>query len=422
MRFPRLAAALLALSTLSCYRSSTTTTQPTGDVAMEMKTAVKPKDLSNQIKKGLGWLAKAQLKSGGWGQGDESQNMGDEMDGMRDTANVADTSMALLAYLRAGYSGRAGEYQQTISRGVDYVLDEIEKSDDNSLKVTDVTGTRVQGKIGQHADTFAALMMLSEAKGRMKDGVENARVDAAIKKVVKKIEKNQREDGSWEGQGWAPVLSQAMAAKGLNRAAQGGIAVSKSVLARVEKQAAQGLSADGRSFAAAEDSAGIGVYGAGASSGALRDAAVTKKAKATEMKAKAAKAQQQKGPFQSPDVPTKQEIELAEEEAQKADMAASRTEAVLVDRLSDQRFVSGFGNNGGEEYLSYMLISETLVQKGGEQWVKWDASVSKLVNAVQNEDGSWTGHHCITGRTFCTAAALLVLMGDRTPAIQVIAT
>ena len=35
---------------------------------------------------------------------------------------------------------------------------------------------------------------------------------------------------------------------------------------------------------------------------------------------------------------------------------------------------------------------------------------------VQNGDGSWTGHHCITGRTFCTAAALLVLMSDRAPA------
>jgi hypothetical protein len=28
---------------------------------------------------------------------------------------------------------------------------------------------------------------------------------------------------------------------------------------------------------------------------------------------------------------------------------------------------------------------------------------------VQNSDGSWTGHHCITSRTFCTAAAILVL-------------
>ena len=33
----------------------------------------------------------------------------------------------------------------------------------------------------------------------------------------------------------------------------------------------------------------------------------------------------------------------------------------------------------------------------------------------QNADGSWAGNHCITGRTFCTATALLVLMGDRAP-------
>ena len=30
--------------------------------------------------------------------------------------------------------------------------------------------------------------------------------------------------------------------------------------------------------------------------------------------------------------------------------------------------------------------------------------------------------HCITGRTFCTATALLVLMGDRTPATNAIAS
>src|SRR5688500_11256187 len=158
MRFPRLAAALLTVSALSCYRSSPPTTRTDTEVAVERKTAVKPKDLSDTVKKGLSWLAKHQQKSGGWGQGDESSQMGGEMDGMRDTPNVADTSMALLAFLRAGYSGRAGDYQQTIARGVEYVVISIEKSDDSSLKVTDVTGTRVQSKIGQYADTFAALM------------------------------------------------------------------------------------------------------------------------------------------------------------------------------------------------------------------------------------------------------------------------
>jgi hypothetical protein len=341
------------------------------------------------------------------------------MDGARDMQNVADTSMAVLAFLRAGYSGRAGEYQQTVSRGVAYVLDEIEKSDDKSLKVTNVTGTRVQAKIGQYADTFAALMMLSEAKGRMKDGIANSRVDAAIQKVVKKIEKNQRENGSFDDQGWAPVLSQAMAAKGLNRAAQGGADVSAAVLARIEKMAQQNLDASGRSFSG-EGAAGVEVYGA-AATGAQRDSAATKKGKFEEMKAKRAKATQ-KGTFQSPDVPSQAQVDAAEREYKAADAAAAKTEAVLVDRLGDSRFVAGFGNNGGEEFLSYMMISETLVQKGGDQWAKWDLHVTKLVGGVQNEDGSWTGHHCITGRTFCTAAALLVLMGDRTPAINIIAT
>ena len=38
-----------------------------------------------------------------------------------------------------------------------------------------------------------------------------------------------------------------------------------------------------------------------------------------------------------------------------------------------------------------------------------------MVTKAQNKDGSWAGHHCITGRTFCTATALLTLMADRAP-------
>ena len=37
------------------------------------------------------------------------------------------------------------------------------------------------------------------------------------------------------------------------------------------------------------------------------------------------------------------------------------------------------------------------------------------MNRIQNEDGSWSGDHCITGRTFCTASALMVLTVDRAP-------
>jgi hypothetical protein len=89
--------------------------------------------------------------------------------------------------------------------------------------------------------------------------------------------------------------------------------------------------------------------------------------------------------------------------------------ANFVKRLDDKQFLQGFGSNGGEEFLSYMNISETLLVKGGSEWEKWDKRMIENLNNIQNKDGSWTGHHCITGRTFCTAAALLVLMADRAP-------
>jgi hypothetical protein len=372
------------------------------------KHAVKAKPISATIHKGLAWLAGSQLQDGGWGQGDEGRQLraNEPRVGI---ANVADTSMALLAFLRAGHTPRGGEHAKTVDRGFGYVLAQIEASDADSLYVTSVRGTRVQAKIGQYVDTFAAMMLLTEAKNQMRDPAGNARLDAALKKVIRKVEKNQRENGSWDDGGWAPVLSQALAAKGLNRAAQTGATVSKQVLQRVEAQAKSGEMR-------AKGSAGIGLYGDAASTANIRDDAETKRAKAIELKERA-----KKGPrpmAQSPDVPTKAQIDAAEAEAAAATRAAADSERALTARLSDQRFVAGFGNNGGEEFLSYLLISETLVQNGGAEWERWDAAMTKLLGGVQNEDGSWVGHHCITGRTFVTAAALLVLLGDRAPATR----
>lgn len=378
------------------------------------RTARKAKAISKTIEKGLGWLAAHQLSGGGWGQGDEAPGMGHGMDKLRDAANVADSSMALLAFIRAGHTPNHGAHRDVVQKGLEYVLAEVESADTDSLYVSSVRGTRVQAKIGPYADTFAALMVLSEARGTMRDGPANARLDAALKKVVKKIEKNQRQDGTWDGQGWAPVLSQAMAAKGMNRAAQNGIAVSEVVLDRLEDQAHSQVNLQTKTFAA-DAAAGVGLYGGAAATAAARDTATTRKAKAESMKAQAAKAGGG-NEHKAPDAPTKAEIAAAEARADASGKAAAKVEDALIANLSNDSFIAGFGNNGGEEFLSYMMISESLVAKGGDEWARWDAAITQLVNKVQNEDGSWTGHHCITGRTFCTAAALLVLMGDRTPA------
>jgi hypothetical protein len=369
------------------------------------KHAVKAKALSSQVSKGLEWLVAHQLPSGGWGQGDESANMGQSMDNLRDVANVADTAMAVLALMRSGSTPAQGAHSKAVRRGIEFILSEIEASDEQSLLVTKITGTRVQGKIGTYVDTFTSLIVLTEAKGTMASKKENERLQAALSKVLRKIERNQQQDGTWDNQGWAPVLTQSMAAKGLNRAAQAGEAVDEDALRKVETQARGQYDASSGSFGGT-GSAGVGLYAGAANVATQRDSVTTRKSKDDELRRELAQAST---PAERSAVRSK----LAENE--QAEQAALAAEKSLLTQLDDPNFIQGFGNNGGEEFLSYMLVSEAMVSKGGDEWKSWDAKISNLVNKVQNGDGSWTGHHCITGRTFCTAAALLVLMADRAP-------
>jgi hypothetical protein len=113
--------------------------------------------------------------------------------------------------------------------------------------------------------------------------------------------------------------------------------------------------------------------------------------------------------------PEKDAAKQTVESFEKADKANREVQQELAKSVKDQRFVAGFGSNGGEEFLSFLNISEALVLKGGKEWEEWDAKMAAGMQKAQDKDGSWAGHHCITGRTFCTAGALLVLLADRTP-------
>jgi len=371
-------------------------------VAVAAKIDAKP--LGDEVKRGLDWLAKHQLDNGAWGQGDEAPTMGGAGQ-MRDTPSVADTAMAVLAYMRAGESASQGQYSARVKRGLEYILSEVEASDDHSLFVTQTRGTRVQFKIGTYVDTFAALMVLTEAKGTMPDAKGNKRIEVALNKVIGKIKVNQRQDGTWDNKGWAPALTQSMAAKGLNRAAQNGADVGEATLRKVEQQAQNAYDSKSGAFATG-DSAGVQLYGAAAGTSAMRDSLNTRKKEEVDLRQKMAAAA----------TPAEKEVYAAKiRDNDKAQGQTENAEKALLAKLDDPAFIRGFGNNGGEEFLSYMLVSEAMAAKGGADWKKWDASITKLVDGVQNQDGSWTGHHCITGRTFCTSAALLVLMADRAP-------
>jgi hypothetical protein len=82
--------------------------------------------------------------------------------------------------------------------------------------------------------------------------------------------------------------------------------------------------------------------------------------------------------------------------------------------------VAGFGSVGGEEFFSYLNISDSLHRAGGEPWHKWNQGMTAKLLTMQNEDGTWAGHHCITGRVAVTSAAILMLTVDREPAPGVV--
>jgi hypothetical protein len=460
-----------------------------------------PKPISPQVKKGLDWLVEHQLKEGAWGQGDESQQMGGGAD-LRDKANVADTCIAALALIRSGSTPSAGPYKDAVARAVRYVRSQVESSDSQSLDVSTIKGTRVQGKLGPNIDTFLASLLLAEVKDRMAEPAENKTVEVALNKVLGKIKAHQKADGSWDNQaGWAPILAQSMAGKGINRAFQNGANVDNALLARTEHFAtvqlaqsapvagfaatpaagevisadsysgpvgkpvavaaappvatgpgaarptpvvvgtsAGGLTASGggpvsvaivtdgtrtapampeaTAFAGAGGarlamsgraglgSAGVELYDRASSLGVLQDSVNTNKTKEAELL---------KVIERSKDAPAVADAKKELSRFKAAAYACAAAQEQVIARLDDKGFLAGFGSNGGEEFLSYMNIGESLVLKGGPDWKKWDEAMTANLNRIQNDDGSWTGHHCITGRTFCTSTALLVLLGDRTP-------
>ncbi len=82
-------------------------------------------------------------------------------------------------------------------------------------------------------------------------------------------------------------------------------------------------------------------------------------------------------------------------------------------QLQDEQVLSGFGNNGGEEYLSHMMTSESLVITDRNEWSAWSQKMGQRFEKIQNPNGSWSGHHCITSPVFCTAAVVMAVTADR---------
>lgn len=376
-----------------------------------------PKPIGDSVNKGLAWLAKVQNADGGWGQGggwritvQEGHSGGRvEGDNVPDPSDIGNTAMALQAFLRAGTKLDTGEHSKVAAKAGAFLLTQLEASDDDSLYVTKVRDTQLQSKIGTYVDTFLATQVLSDLKGLFPDPADEARRAKLLDKIVAKIQKHQQADGGFAGnRGWAATLSQGLCSSSLNSAFAAGAKVDLAALEKDHVQNATGLDrSTGAVAAGGAADAGVEIYRYASKVGGMSRFGDNNAMRRGGLEEKAA------SPTASP-----KEKEEAVKEIAKIDQADADQKVLLkqvAGKVGDQKFVKGFGNNGGEEFISFMNIGEALRANGGDEWKKWDETTTKTLNEAQNADGSWAGHHCITGRTFCTASALMVLMTDRIP-------
>jgi len=348
------------------------------------------------VDKGMKWLVSVQGKDGGWGQDGGETSYVRQGERLESSGNdVANTAVAAEALLHTGNTPTSGPYHQSLQRAVQFILAHVDRSPADGLAVTDLNGTQIQRKLGPYIDTFLTTKLLADLDGNMGNAQENARVRGGLEKCVAKVQKNQLKDGSWNiAGGWAPILGTSMASQGLYVANAKGIAVAQESMARVDSYTA-------RTYATPAP-VGTGGFVAGGVIGGV-PGSMSAGAMSVEVSAASAGVSLYK---------RAQEMEQLSRTPEDRKKNASQISAIKT-QLSDPKFVTGFGSVGGEEFFSYLNISDSLHRAGGPEWERWNRDMRAKILSMQNEDGTWAGHHCITGRVAVTSAAILMLVADR---------
>lgn len=356
-------------------------------------------NLQLSVRDGLSWLAEAQLPNGGYGAGSHARQ--DITDPHAVPADPATTSMVAMSLLRSGTTLKKGTHRENLKKAINFILETVENNPKDSPYITEVRGTQIQRKLGENIDAVMTAQFLSNLIDRNLQGIDKKRVIRCLDICVAKIEQGTDAAGKQAGAGWAGVLQSGLANSALESAQAVGVKIDEDVLER-SRDYQKGNFDNESGTIKTDDGAGIMLY---AVSGSVR-ASAKEARKAQELINKA----KDEGKLEEVVVTAQNLQKAGMSESEAIDYAASYNVYSSAKQVAQREDVlNGFGNNGGEEFLSFLQTGESLVVNNDKDWKGWYDNMSGRILKIQNEDGSWNGHHCITSPVFCTATSLLLL-------------
>jgi len=313
--------------------------------------------IDSSITSGKEWLLKAQAPNGGWGAGSHSRQ--DITDPGKVQQDPASTAMALMALLRLGEKTEGTANSKAVMNATNFLLKSVEQSPDNALNITTLTGTQPQVKLGQNIDVILTSQCLTNIMHQVNDNSPMyGRLKNAIQKCVTKIAKAQDNTGATSGGGWDPVLQSAFAVNALELAEANDIKVDSVKLNSARDYQKKNFANGNESTS---DAAGVLLYSV---SGNAR--ATAKESRKVKEVLKTAKAEGK----------IKDDKEVTAINLQQAGLSVNESEQLATaykmnsyanGKAQDKSVMTGYGNNGGEEFVSFLLTGESLIIGGAEK-------------------------------------------------------
>ena len=360
-----------------------------------------PENVQRSVQDALQFLMSAQQSNGGWGAGSHQRQ--DIRNPHAVQTDPATTAMVAMAMLRSGTTLSSGPFSAKLREALDHLLDAVEEAPSTSVNITSLTGTQIQTKLGGNIDVILTSQFLSNILPHLDDEPQlQSRVKRSQDICVKKIQAAQDGNGSIAGSGWDGVLQSSFATNALEAAQANGADVDAKALQKAREFQKKNYNTK-TGDVNTDLGAGIVLYSV---TGSVRASA--KEARKVEEEIAEAKRTGKLPPSAAPTAENLEKIGFRQDDALQYATAYEVYQSAKVEAQRED-VMSGFGNNGGEEFLSYLQTGESMIINKDTEWKNWYDNMSGRLLKIQNQDGSWHGHHCITSPVFCTATCLLIL-------------